>query len=101
MIEVFKIVNKIYDYETTKSLLTLADNNTRNYNGFKLSKVHTNTSAYQHFFTNRVVNFWNDLPSHVVKVDTVNAFKNTLDRHYSHIKYLKRVDYEVVKSHKA
>jgi len=31
------------------------------------------------FFTNRVANNWNSLPSHVVHADTVNSFKSRLD----------------------
>ena len=31
------------------------------------------------FFTNRVVNNWNSLPSHVVHADIVNSFKSHLD----------------------
>ena len=61
MIEVFKITHDIYDSQITKQLFKFADSNTRN-NGYKIVKITTNTSAYQHFFTNRVVNCWNSLP---------------------------------------
>ena len=100
MIEVFKITHKIYDPESTKSLFDFAVGSTRN-NGFKIVKKHTNTTAYQHFFTNRVVNYWNGLPRHVVNVDSVNSFKNALDCHYSHIMFDKRVDHDVVQSLRA
>ena len=33
----------------------------------------------KYFFTNRVANNWNSLPSHVVHADTVNSFKSRLD----------------------
>ena len=92
--------HNIYDYESTKSLLQFAVGSTRT-NGFKIIKVQTNTSAFQHFFTNRVVNCWNSLPRHVVSVDTVNAFKNSLDRHFSAFMYDKRVDCKVVTDVKA
>ena len=53
------------------------------------------------FFTNRVVNYWNGLPRHVVNVDSVNSFKNALDCHYSKIMFKKRVDHDVVQSLRA
>jgi len=31
-------------------------------------------------FTNRVVSIWNSLSNHVVSADTVNTFKNRLDK---------------------
>ena len=93
MIHVFKITHNIYDPVTTKSLFKLAtdtDSKTRT-NGFKIVKVSTNTTAYKNFFTNRVVNVWNSLPYHVVNVDSVNAFKNNLDKHLCNIMYSTRV----------
>jgi hypothetical protein len=100
MIEVYKITHNFYDSQITSSLFQFADSITRT-NGFKIIKVQTNTSAFQHFFTNRVVNCWNSLPRHVVSVDTVNAFKNSLDRHFSAFIYNKRVDCKVVTDVKA
>ena len=100
MIEMFKITHDFYDSQVTKNLFQFADSITRT-NGYKLTKVHCNTAAFQHFFTNRVVNCWNSLPRHVVSVDTINAFKNSLDRHLSSFTYVKRVDCNAVTSMKA
>ena len=61
--------------------------------GFKLKKQHVNTNRYQHFFVNRVANTWNNLPANVVSLETVNSFKNALDRHFSNIMYQVKVDY--------
>ena len=93
MIKVFKITHNIYDPLTTKTFFKF-DSTTRT-NGFKIVKQSTNTSSYQHFFTNRV-NKWNSLPAHVVNVETVNSFKNALDRHFHDIIYKPRVNYNVV-----
>jgi len=38
-------------------------------------------SAY--FFTNRIINVWNSLPDTVVMSETVNQFKNRLDKFWS------------------
>ena len=44
-------------------------------------------------FTNRVIPIWNSLSNHVVSADTVNCFKNRLDKFWS--------NQEVLYNHKA
>ena len=41
-----------------------------------------NNNIRNHYFTNRIVSTWNTLPNIVVNVDSVNAFKNALDKHW-------------------
>ena len=94
MIEVFKITHNIYDPLTTNKFFKLdLDSKTRT-NGFKIVKVRTNTTHFQHFFTNRAVNSWNCLPASVVNVETVNSFKGALDRHFRNIMYKVEVGYK-------
>ena len=99
LIEVFKITHKFYDPLTTKNLFHFdianedVSSNTRS-NGFKITKLRTNTARFEHFFTNRIVNPWNSLPANVVNVKTVNAFKNALDRHLKARMYDERVEYK-------
>jgi hypothetical protein len=40
-----------------------------------------NCPARSNYFTNRIINAWNHLPSEVVSVQSVNAFKNRYGRH--------------------
>ena len=80
MIEAFKITHNIYDYRVTENLLKMDKKTTRNH-GYKLEKQRVNSSQYQNFFTNRIVNVWNNLPYEVVNADTTNCFKNKLDKH--------------------
>ena len=47
----------------------------------KLGKERSRLEIRRNFFSQRVVNCWNSLPSEVVNVKTVNNFKNTYDRH--------------------
>ena len=86
MIETYKIINNVYDPITTKSLFKINDANTRS-NSFKLHKPRFNNNNYKYFFTNRIVNTWNSLPEDVVKAESVNTFKNKLDKYWGDLKY--------------
>ena len=86
MIEVYKITHKLYDPITTNSLLTINITNTRSHE-FKLLKNRVNTSQYLHFFTNRIINNWNNLPARAVTASSLNLFKNRLDDLFHHCLY--------------
>ena len=92
MIEVYKILNNIYDPITTSSLLTLDTNNKTRGHNFKLKKHSFKTDKFKHFFTNRVVNLWNSLPDNVVYASSLNMFKNNLDSYLHEYKYSLRLD---------
>ena len=83
LIETYKILQEIYDPITTKDLFTLNTNDnitkTRGIN-FKLTKFSPNLNNNKYFFTNRVVNLWNQLPTDTVNSSSVNIFKNKIDR---------------------
>ena len=50
-------------------------------NRFKLKPVNKlNTSVRQHFFSERIINEWNALPSAVVDAPSVASFKERLKR---------------------
>ena len=73
--------------KTLSNLLTpFAKDITRGHN-YKLTKLASNTSLFQSFFTNRIINHWNNLPHKVVNVESINAFKNGLDKHFREIIY--------------
>ena len=87
MIEVYKITHDFYDPPTVATLLTpFSENTTRGHN-FKLTKFNPNTSLFRSFFTNRIINFWNDLPPAVVNASSLNAFKNGLDKYFTNTTY--------------
>ena len=56
-----------------------------------LSRCHYDLRKYS--FTVRIVNLWNSLPENVVSANTVNTFKNRLDKFWS--------DQELVYDYKA
>ena len=48
----------------------------------KLFKPRCHTTVRQNFFSQRIVNKWNNkLPQVVIEATSVNAFQNKLDRH--------------------
>ena len=79
LIETFKIVTGT---EKVRMEDFFATNNS-NYNlrghQFKMAVQRSRTNVRSSFFSQRVVNTWNDLPSFVVSASSVNNFKNRLD----------------------
>ena len=49
-------------------------------NKFKLVQHHCHYDIRKYNFTNRVIPIWNSLSNHVVSAETVNTFKNRLDK---------------------
>ena len=87
MIQVFKIANNYYDTTTTKSLFNFSNNTRLRGHNLKIIKQTVNKSKYANFFTNRVVNTWNKLPSHIVNAKSINEFKNLFDEHNKENQY--------------
>ena len=89
LLEVYKIVHGIYDPTTTESLLTRVSESsiTRKNNKFKLIKKRTNKNGYKFFFTNRIIDVWNNLPNCIADAKNINSFKNKIDSHFRDIKY--------------
>jgi len=80
MIEVYKFIHGIY--KSGHNLLPLAPLSALRGHIYKLKKRHSYTQLRSIFFSFRVVNLWNNLPSDVVSAPSVNAFKERLDKHW-------------------
>lgn len=82
LIQVFKIIKGI-DKVDYKRFFQIAaadmSHRTRGHN-LKIIKVGCKYDIRKHFFSQRVVNAWNGLPQFVVDAETVNCFKNRLDK---------------------
>ena len=78
LIKVFKILNRYYEIEPTV-FFTINNSSTTRGHQFKLFTERSRLLIRQHFFTNRVVNLWNSLPSSIVLAPTIAAFKQRLD----------------------
>ena len=87
LIEAYKILNNVYDPETTKSLLSLSSITQTRSHPLKLNKKCVKTLKYQKFFTNRIVTNWNSLPRDIVMSEKVNSFKNKIDLYYKDLMY--------------
>jgi ribonuclease P/MRP protein subunit RPP40 len=83
MIEVFKILNGIYDVSVVPKLNRSLESRTRG-NVFKLAHEYIKHDVRKYSFCVRVINTWNSLPDYVVTSLSVNSFKNNLDKHWMH-----------------
>ena len=59
----------------------LSDSRTRGH-GLKLVKSRFSKEVRKHYFYNRVINDWNELPAYVVHSRGVEEFKKNLDKHW-------------------
>jgi len=78
MIEKYKILSGKYDTAVTPRVTRKHSYITRG-NDLRLEKNRSKYHLRKYFFTNRVVNIWNNLPDDVVLCDTVNKFISYLD----------------------
>ena len=78
LIQVFKLI-KGFDNLDYRTFFHLSDNSKTRGHRFKITKVRSRLEIRKHFFSQRVVNEWNKLPSLVVEAESVNCFKNRLD----------------------
>ena len=66
MIEVYKIINGIYDDKVVTGFFELSDvEQTRGHNK-KLRKLSCNINKRKNYFSNRVIDVWNNLPQEAV-----------------------------------
>lgn len=85
MIETFKFVKGIYK---SQNPLHFDFNNRTRGHQYKLRKERCRLQVRQNFFSNRVVDMWNNLPASVVEAESVNAFKSKLDKYWRKGKYV-------------
>ena len=79
MIETFKIMQQKYD---SPDMSPAIDGHHTRGHRYKLFKSRPKTRLRQHFFTARIIDTWNSLPSKVVEAPSVKAFEHRLDRYW-------------------
>ena len=80
LIEVFKIFKGFSNLDANKYFTIDHSNLTRN-NGFKIIPKRFQSHEAKYFFFNRIVNVWNKLPSEVVNSNSIESFKNKVDKY--------------------
>jgi len=78
LIEVFKIIKGI-DKVNYQNFLKLVDNSKTRGHRYKIEKIRSRLDIRKNYFSQRVVNHWNNLPDKVVSAESVNSFKNRYD----------------------
>ncbi len=85
MIKAYKIATG--KYETGIAAVLQFDNRagpaTRGHR-YKLKKERCNTRLRQFFFTERIINTWNSLPSTIVEAPSVLTFEKRLDNYWKY-----------------
>ena len=79
MIEVFKILNEKYDPDTAPKL-NLSKNISTRGNSLKLQIERTKYDRRKFSFCTRAASVWNSLSEEVIQANTLNSFKNRLDK---------------------
>ena len=84
MIETYKIIQEIYDRNV---LMNIGRDTRRGIilrgHAYQLEKKHCKSNIRRNSFKMRIVNVWNNLPHEVVSAESLNSFKNKLDKHWS------------------
>ena len=75
------MVLKIVDAQLFTFVRERHDKDTRSHANDDLVQEETNLHIRKFFFTNRVTQAWNSLPSDVKEATSINAFKNKYDSH--------------------
>ena len=80
MIQVYKILNSLYD-DSIPNMLKLNNNRLRGHK-HKLFIERPNRDIRKYTFSMRVGKIWNSLPPQVVEAETLIAFERELDKHW-------------------
>jgi len=84
LIEVFKILTDRENVDKNQ-FFTLSEFSHLRGHSLKLSKPRSTRQVRQNFFSQRVIDTWNKLPSDVISSTSVNMFKNKLDDHWNDV----------------
>ena len=86
LIETYKILTGRLNLDPNQFFKLNQHTRTRGH-GMKLIKRRSTHLSRLKFFANRVVTPWNELPQEVVSAESVNAFKNRLDKYWTSRKH--------------
>ena len=84
MIEAFKLLTGKANLDFSLFFKLSGDSKVRGHT-YKIVRNSFRLDVRKNFFSNRVVDAWNELPQYVVDAETVNSFKARLDKLYHKI----------------
>ena len=84
MIEAFKLLKGIAKLDYNLFFKLYGDSKVRGLT-YTIVKNSFRLDVRKNFFSNRVVDAWNELPQYMVDAETVNSFKVRLDKFYHKI----------------
>ena len=89
MIDVYKIINGIYDHEVVTGFFELSDVEQTSGHNKNLRKLSCKINKRKNYFSNRVIDVWNNLPQVAVSAKSVKDFEIAIDKHWENqeIKY--------------
>ena len=80
LIQVYRIINSLDNLNVDDFFKLQTSSRTRGH-GNKIIKLRLNTSVRQHYFSQRVINDWNNLPTSAVLAKSITVFKKEIDNH--------------------
>ena len=86
MIEAYKFCHDLYAVDC--GILQMADGSITRGHNYKLLRSTCSSRIRHDYFSQRIVEHWNRLPSDVVNALSVNSFKGRLDRHWKEFSFL-------------
>ena len=82
MIEIYKIINEIYDHNVVTGFFELTDVEQTIGHNKKLRKISCKINKRKNYFSNRVIDVWNNLLQEVVSAKSVKDFEIAIDNHW-------------------
>ena len=82
MIEVFKMTHGLYDETVINDFLDMKPSRARGHD-FNIYKLGCRLDVRKYSFRLRVTSQWNNLPDSVVNAESMNSFKNRLDKFWN------------------
>ena len=79
MLQTLRIVKYKID-KTKQDILHKREGSTTRGHSTKLYKKRVKNNCYKNFFSNRIINDWNSLSSEIAEAQTLNSFKNRLNK---------------------
>ena len=82
MIEVFKVINGIYDHKVVTGFFELSDVERTRGDNKKSRKPSCKINKRKYYFSNRVTDAGNNLPQEAVSAKSVKDFESATDNHW-------------------